>query len=434
MKIVTVHRGARDGYQVARALQEGGLLEALVTDLYWSGDRGWAKALERIMPHRLSRMLHSRCAENVPSGSVKQCAVSGLISMVASKTRRLSFRLERAAVRWCDRTLGKRAGQLATQKNAALMSYSYYAHSAFSHYRGDQPRILFQLHPHPASVRAILHRERELHPECASSLDREWELALPEEDFRKLVDEVAMAEYWLVASQFTKQTLIEAGISAARIGVVPYGIDSTRYSARKPARQKGSPLHLLFVGTLCQRKGIKYLIEALELLPAGSVRLTMCGRPVDDLSLLRNSRVPIDLRPSVSAEGLLEAYKAADIFVSPSLAEGFAHVLLEAMASGLPVISTTSTAAPDLIRHGEEGYIIEPGNAADLAAHIEKFLRNPEKVETMSAASQRRAEYFTWSRFRAGVAAFAGDVLDRGAEASSSRNPPQVTTEPCLYR
>jgi glycosyltransferase involved in cell wall biosynthesis len=426
MKIITVHRGARDGYQVSRALSDAGLLEALITDLYWPADRVIARTIERVVPSKLSTILRSRHAETLPSGLVTQCWGTGVVSAAAEKTHWLPFHLARAGVRWCDRTLGACAGRLATERRAAILSYSYYAHSAFSNYNGNMPRILFQLHPHPTSVRAILRQERVLNPDCASSLDKEWELALPEEDFARLIEETALAQHWVVASQFTKRTLIEAGIPPDRIGVIPYGIDLDRFTPRRRARVEGKPLQLLFVGTLGQRKGIKYLLQALELLPAGSVELTMCGRAVDDLAMLRNNRIPIRLRPSISPQGLLEAYRSADVFVFPSLAEGFGHVLLEAMATGLSIISTARTAAPDLITHGEEGFIVGPGDASELATRIEEFLRIPEKVESMGRAARRRAEHFTWSRFRDGVAGFVGNIL--------SQSPDRVGTETCLQR
>ena len=426
MKTVTVHRGARDGYQVARALQEAGLLETLVTDLYWSEDRTWARSIDSFAPRRASAALRRRRAEGLPSTSVASCWLSGLSSLLAAKAGCLPFNWQRRATRWCDRSLGREAGRIATKTGAALLSYSYYAHSAFSNLLGDQPRILFQLHPHPASVRSILREERRLHPDCAPSLDKEWELALPEADFERLVEEVAMAHHWIAASQFTKQTLADAGIPADKIIVIPYGIDLSGFSSEKEARDSGRPLQLLFVGTLGQRKGIKYLVQALELLPPGSVELTVCGRAVDDLSMFRESKAPIRVYPSISVEGLRDAYRAADVFVFPSLAEGFAHVLLEAMASGLPIVSTTRTAAPDLIQHGREGFIIRPGSAIELAQHIEEFLRRPERVRTMGEAARRRAEHFTWERFRRGVAEFVSGILFQ----SSGSSVPQT----CLSR
>jgi glycosyltransferase involved in cell wall biosynthesis len=422
MKTVTVHRGARDGYHVARALQEAGLLETLVTDLYWPAESSWARSVESLAPRGASAALRCRHADGLPPASVESCWMSGLGSLMAAKmaakARWLPFSWERAATRWCDRSLGREAGRLATKRHAALLSYSYYAHSAFSHVRGDQPRILFQLHPHPASVRSILQQERELHPECASSLDKEWELALPEPDFNRLVEEVAMAQHWIVASQFTKKTLMDGGIPGDRVAVVPYGVELNAFSWKKEPYSAGRPLRLLFVGTLGQRKGIKYLVQALELLPAGSVELTVCGRAVDDLAIFRESRVPVKLFPSISSEGLLGAYRLADVFVFPSLAEGFAHVLLEAMASYLPIVSTARTAAPDLIQHGREGFIIKAGSAADLAKNIEEFLRRPERVQVMGEAARRRAEYFTWRRFRQGIAETVGEILHQQGKSS----------------
>jgi glycosyltransferase involved in cell wall biosynthesis len=421
MKAVAVHRGSRDGYQVARALHDAGLLETLVTDLYWPSERNWAQRVERAAPPRLSAALRCRRAEGLPAASVTSGWLSGMSVYMANEQHWLPFDGARAVVRWCDRSLGRRAGKIATARRAGLLAYSYYGHSAFSSYAGQNPRILFQLHPHPASVRSILQQERQLHPECAPSLDKEWELALSELDFRHLADEAAMAQHWIAASSFTKSTLVDAGIPADKIAVIPYGIDSNRFSTSKRTRQKRDPLRLLFVGTLGQRKGVKYLVEALNLLPPGSVDLTVCGRAVDDLSIFRNTRMPIHVYPSVSAQGLLDAYRNADVFVFPSLAEGFAQVLLEAMASGLPVISTARTAAPDLIQPGHEGFIVNPGSSTDLAQSIERFLRRPELVRPMGEAARRRAEHFTWRRFRQGIAQFVGGVLNQPAETAVSK-------------
>src|ERR1700677_4328663 len=116
MKVVTVHRGARDGYQVARALEEAGLLETLVTDLYWPADRGWAQSIENIAPRKASNALRCRHAEELPSASVQSSWVSGLGSLVASKGGWLPFNVNREATRWCDRTLGRKAGRIATER------------------------------------------------------------------------------------------------------------------------------------------------------------------------------------------------------------------------------------------------------------------------------------------------------------------------------
>ncbi len=410
MKAVVVHSGARDGYHVSRALAETGLLDTLVTDLYWPAERGWARRLESAMPVSLRRSLRQRWAGLDLSQRVTTCWVGGLLSLGLSKLARLPFSWSRWAMRWTDHRLGNQAARTAGSHAAALLSYSYYGHSAFTGYAGSGPRILFQLHPHPARVREILRRELEMHPECAESLTKEWELALPEEDFKRLVDEVQMADYWIAASSFTRQTLIESGVPEERIHVAPYGTDVECF--RPDPRQKtGGRLKLLFVGRINQRKGIKYLLDAMDLLPAEDVELTVCGRVVDSLSLFDARRANVTVKPSVSAAELLREYQSADIFVFPSLAEGFGHVLLEAMACGLPVLSTTRTAATDLVREGREGFVVEPGRADLLAEKVAWFLANRQRLPAMGVASRRRAEEFTWPRFRESIADFAGEVL-----------------------
>ena len=225
-----------------------------------------------------------------------------------------------------------------------------------------------------------------------------------------------MAGHWIVASSFSRQTLVEHGVPRERIHVVPYGIDLTRFAAPAYRRSTDSrPLKLLFVGTINQRKGIGYLLEALDQLEPGSVELLVCGRVVDDLSIFRRHRASVEIRASVSEAELMKAYRNADLFVFPSLAEGFAHVLLEAMASGLPVISTTRTAAPDLIEPGVEGYVIEPGRADLLSTCMRWCLEHRWQQAEMGRAARRKAEAFTWPRFRARISSIVREILDTPA-------------------
>jgi glycosyltransferase involved in cell wall biosynthesis len=393
-RVVVVHRGARDAYQVAAALADAGLLERLVTDLYWSGDPGWSS----LLPHSIQRGLAKRNHPGVPSSLVRQTPASGLTSFLLEKVTLLPFALRRRTVRSTDATLGRVAGELAAKTHALLLSYSYYGFDAFR--SNGEPGILFQLHPHPLSVRRILQQELIDHPDCGVSLRKEWELSLPQRDFDRLVAETRMAKQLLVASSFTRQTLIENGAAPESVRVIPYGVDLQRFSPPEKPRSISGPLRLLFVGTITQRKGIKYLLDALRLLGSAPVELTVCGRVIDDLAMFKAFGKHIQIRPSVSSPELPAAYRAADLFVLPSIAEGFGHVLLEALASGLPILSTTHTAAPDLIEEGSEGFAIEPRRPDLIAARIEWALQHRRQLSEMQVAARARAGRFTWDRFR----------------------------------
>jgi glycosyltransferase involved in cell wall biosynthesis len=401
-QVVVVHRSARDAYEVSRALSEAGLLETLVTDFYWPADRRWARLAASLLPASARNILAARNNPALPSRQVTQLFVRGSVSQALDKLGYVPFSWRRRATRWTDSRLGHTAGKIATHTNSLLLSYSYYGYDAFS---GGSRGLLFQLHPHPVSVRRILQHELQVHPECASSLKKEWELSLPEKDFERLVNETQLADSFLAASSFTCRTLIENGVAPELISVVPYGIDLTKFfPSTHIARQRG-PLKLLFVGTINQRKGIKYLVEALQLLRTKQVELTVCGRVVDDLSVFTPVAAQVHIRPSVSYSELLAAYQNADLFVLPSVAEGFGQVLLESLACGLPILGTTHTAAPDLIDEGIQGFVVEPGRPDLLAARIEWALQHRADVDEMRYAARQRAEQFTWQRFRQGIVA-----------------------------
>ncbi len=413
-KVVLVQSGARDAYQVARALSDAGMLEALVTDLFWPLDRPWAQALSPRLPSSLRTMLHQRSEVHLPSDRVRLCALSGLATLLLDKLPRVPLSTRRRVTRSTDATLGRTAGRLASSTGAGLLSYSYYGYDAFSNF--GRPGILFQLHPHPASMRRILTDELNAHPDCADSLRQEWELSLPEEDFQHLVRETTMAAHFLAASSFTRSTLVEHGASPGSVTVVPYGVDTDRFNPAPGRRSApGSPLELLFVGRINQRKGIKYLLEALRLLKTENVHLTVCGRVVDSLDLFKPFASQVTLRPDVSAADLVAAYQSADLFVFPSVAEGFGQVLLESLASGLPVLSTTHTAAPDLIDDGVQGFVVEPRRPDLLAHHIDWALTHRSDLTDMSHEARRRAEQFTWARFRSGIVSAVSSFLTSDA-------------------
>ncbi len=401
-KVVVVHGGARDAYQVARALSDAGLLEALITDLFWPADRPWANALAAVLPPRFRALLRARSAPALPSARVRNCVAAGLKNLALDRLPRVSFDVRRRAVRSADTTLGRTAGWLAARKGTGLLAYSYFAYDAFAAYGG--PGILFQVHPHPLTIRRILSEELSAHPDCAASLQQEWELALPEQDFQHLVAEPAAAARFLCASSFTRRSLIEHGAPASAIRVVPYGVDLHHFQPDGSRRAApGTKLRLLFVGRINQRKGVKYLLEALRLLRTDQIELTVCGRVVDGLELFKPFADRVTIRPSVSAEELQAAYQAADLFVFPSVAEGFGQVLLEALASGLPILSTTHTAAPDLIQEGVEGFIVEPRRPDLLAEKIEWAVDHRDELAAMGEHARARAAQFTVERFRAGI-------------------------------
>jgi glycosyltransferase involved in cell wall biosynthesis len=428
-RAVVVHAGARDSYQLALGLEEAGLLECLVTDFFWPVERGWIQRIHALLPSGVQNTLLLRSAPGLKSSRIVLRVGAGLGGLLLDKARFLPYGFRRWLTRRADASLGNTAGRLARRAGAYVVSYSYYGFDSFRALgRSD---TLFQMHPHPATMRRLLQAEADAHPESAASLKLEWELSLPESDFDHLVAETRMARNFLVASSFTRDSLIEHGADPAAIRVIPYGVDLSRFHpGAQSSTAPGGPLRLLFVGRINQRKGLRYLVEALQRIPPNMVELTICGRVLDGAEDFSKCSFPVELRPSVSIDELVSAYQRADLFILPSIAEGFGQVLLEAMASGLPILATTRTAAPDLIEDQVQGFIVEPQRADLLAHRIVWAAQHRTELAAMGLAARERAETFTWQRFRRSVAVAVADFMSADAATSDSvHNSPQPKRE-----
>jgi starch synthase len=108
---------------------------------------------------------------------------------------------------------------------------------------------------------------------------------------------------------------------------------------------------------------------------------------------------------------VLAEMAAHDVFVFPSLFEGFGLVLLEAMAMGLPIITTPHTAGPDLISDGVEGFIVPIRSSAAIAERLDLLRREPERRQAMSERARSRSREFTWEQYGRSLAACVSSVL-----------------------
>lgn len=416
---VLCHAGHRDLYQVAWALREAGLLETLVTDLYFDPARiPLLRGLARARP----KLGVYSCCGLAP----KDVYVPWSAALRALVLKRWCSR-ERQIVH--DREIGRTARRLAEKTGAALFSYSYYAASAFEPGGGlPANRILFQLHPHPASARKLLQEEFERVPEAAVSLNWEHEIGSREEHFESLCREPLLANAWIAASSFTAQTLSENGIPRNQIHVVPYGVDSTEFPARQTPPPPGRPLRLIWVGNLVQRKGLTYLLDAVAQFSAREVELVMCTHNPVDAGLVRQRNLAnVQVLVGLSNAELVKQLHQSDLFVLPSLAEGFGHVILEAMSSGVPALTTVATCAPDLLQDGVHGFIIPIRDSAAIAARIGWGMQHRSELYQIGLAAAAQARTFTWERFRKGIVTAYSAMVQNGGGDKAQCRPCAVT-------
>ena len=181
------------------------------------------------------------------------------------------------------------------------------------------------------------------------------------------------------------------GVEPERVEVMPVGVDLELWCPNH--RAHGERVRILFVGADFERKGGYLLLEAFQSLPAGAAELALVTHTV--VPGVEGVTVYNNLQPN-SAE-LLDLYRSSDIFVLPSNAEAFGIAAVEASASGLPVIATSTGGLSDIVVNQETGFLIPVGDVRSLCVHLRTLVENAELRLRMGRAAYQRAQ----SRFDA---------------------------------
>jgi len=210
-----------------------------------------------------------------------------------------------------------------------------------------------------------------------------------------------LANKIVAVSEYSAEDLASRGVDRDKIEVVPNGVDTNKFSPGSSSLEyKEWDTAILYVGPLVERKGLKYLIKAmpdvLEHNPDTGLILVGGG----DQDELENIALSLGIVDHIHFEGFVpehdlpDYYRKADVFVFPSLLEGFGMVLVEAMASGLPIVSTTSSAIPEVV--DDAGLLVEPRDSRALAQKVCLALENKNKWEQRSV--QRVKKEFSWEK------------------------------------
>jgi glycosyltransferase involved in cell wall biosynthesis len=296
--------------------------------------------------------------------------------------RRLADHRDRTFDRAVSRRLGPDDSAVITAYGAALETLEQAAAL------GTKSFLEYAIHHH-RFAEEILQEERSLQPAFANTL----QFHKPSSGRRRRAEaEIQRADRMILLSDFSKCTFVEQGVPAEKIQVVNLGVDTQAF--RPPSVRNEGPFRVLFVGVFSQRKGLSYLIEGFRKAGIPGAELMLVGQTVggdpwpDDPNIRRV--------PWARGAALAAAYQRASAFVLPSLVEGFARVVLEAMACGLPAIVTPNTGAGDVIEEGTNGFLVPIRDPEAIAARLRYLYEQPGETEAMGQAARQAAEANSW--------------------------------------
>lgn len=399
--ILTVNSSFPEVNQLAAGLAQVGLLSSHVCP-YANLGRGWERRLAGIewAARLYSRSFGRRALpEPLSQDQVRETGILPDFLMAAHghlwPTSFAYKRIRESLMHARTRAIAKTAARALRGERAVVASWSCAEPVFREAKRRGVLSVLNYPFAHHRYARRYLFEEAQREPAFADSLNGH---NYPAWFQQRLDAEIELADRILVGSSFVRDSFISEGISGEKVTVIPYGADTDLFEPTEKDRRRGGKLRLLCVGQLSQRKGISYLLRAASRMKEG-VELTLVGRVEGTGRAIDPYRSVFRHIPHVPRRDLKEIYQDADIFVFPTLMEGMPLAVVEAMASGLPVI-TTANGPGDIVRDGIDGFIVPPRDVSAIVDRVNELRSDPELRAEMARNARSRAQEFTWSNYR----------------------------------
>jgi glycosyltransferase involved in cell wall biosynthesis len=392
MAILVTHPGRQHSHQLARALYEQGRLAG-----YWTGVPAAAPTTKGLS-YRLLADLSPQPTVGLPGPLTAHNIVMPLVrrgaALIAGPPRRTDWRHRAAACfdAWAARRL--------PDELEAVVAYENGARNTFRAAKARGATTILDA--------ASFHHTWQ---------DEFYEPVESEAVHRRINarkdEEVEAADHILTVSELARESYVDADVSPERITAVPMGADLAGFEPSETGgTHASSSFTFIFAGYAFRRKGGDVLLDASEQLHERGVghRVQFAGGH-DDREIA-STEAPVDRLGHLDRPALAEAFRRADVLVLPSRHDSFGRVVVEAMATGLPVIVSEHVGAKEVITEGETGWIVPTEDASTLAERMQWCADHPEHVRAMRDACVTGAQDYSWAAYRERVVRVLHDVLD----------------------
>jgi len=217
-----------------------------------------------------------------------------------------------------------------------------------------------------------------------------------DEKLERKTRELELADLIVVPSQFVKDSLPDWA-KKKEIIISPFGTPRDNVAVQKITNNSDAekPLRIMFAGSMGQRKGLADLFSAVKMLDNRNIELIVMGGLQAPLKFYRDQFSGFVYETGRPNHQVLELMASCDVFCLPSIVEGRALVMQEAMSQGLPLIITANTGGEDLIREGETGFLVPIRSPEMIAQKINWFFENRKKIPAMGNMAKLRAGKLT---------------------------------------
>ncbi|MDF1824399.1 MAG: glycosyltransferase family 4 protein [Verrucomicrobiales bacterium] len=372
--VIIAQLGARDHYSFVRALHQKACCEALITDFWWDSPV--------VFPGDTGRRISGRFHADLDSVEVMH---SNLATVAFELQHRMMGVDRRQTILERNRFFQKRAlASLQAISNPSvercLFAYSYAARDIFRWAKSQGWKtVLGQIDPGPEEGR-MTEQLRQSRPEFKESMG-----VASEEYYSGWSEELELADFIVVNSEWSAKALRKEGVQEDRLRVIPIPYEARGGAVPHNAPAVFSverPLRVLFLGQVNLRKGIVELLEAMELLEHDPVELDVVGPVQVHIPERFRGLSSVRFHGSVPRSMIGSYFGQADLFVFPTHSDGFGLTQLEAMAAGLPVLSSRNCAA--VVKDGLNGMLLDKVSGVSIAKSIHEVLQSPSLLTQWS--------------------------------------------------
>jgi glycosyltransferase involved in cell wall biosynthesis len=397
--------------QTGKALREAGWPCRAVTSYVDRPEAWWRRLLSaagRIGGIDLDREFRRRLLKCSPWDSVETFSPWELMRVAAIRAG--------ADVRLVDMIFHRGLASLERRTIRALDSSTThvycYEYSACATFEAATRLGIRKVYEVPSAeydfVERLLAEQRSAFPELRTVATPYFE-RVKERRLQRRRREWQLADLVIVNSTFTRKTFEHAGLDTGKVVVVPLGAPA---AVRTVGAPRSGPVRFIWAGGFAVHKGAHHLLEAWKGIdPAAKAELDIFGH------WRLPERLRADLPRSIRFHGpvpqaeLFRRFEDADILVFPTLSDGFGMVVTEAFAHGLPVITTDRAGAADLVRHGENGFVVGAGDVPQLIATMRWCIDHRAALWSMRSNALRTAADRPWAAYRADLTAAIADTF-----------------------
>ncbi len=404
MKVVVSSVTKQHSYPIALVAHQKGYLKQFMTGIYYDAHKARYRLLERAIHSvrgngDLAR-LHVRRQEGLPDSYVTAIAWPEVIEQVWRRMPLLPRIVHPDSVYYLR---NEAFDHLASRRLLPCDLFHGFEQCALFSLRRAKEMGAVRLLDEPVIHRALWDR---------LEADERRKLGLPPAErhywYQQHVDrkyrELELADYLLVGLEFVRKSFVDEGFPADRIFLVPYGAD-VRKREQPIVRPRRRTFNILFVGQISWYKGLHYFLDAYDRLNLPDVNLTILGMVHPEWfpyfhERFKRVKNPLNYIGTVAHSQIEQYFADADVFVFPSIGGGVGLATFEAMAAGLPVITSDGDV---VIRNGIDGLVVPPEDTEGWVAALKNLHANPELRLQLGASATERVQSFTWENYQAGI-------------------------------